>query len=381
MKKSINSKLKNTLFYFNIGTFLCMIIIFILKKYIISLISPIMLSFWMLITFIFILLFGYKKNKSSNLKIRIIQTFLSFSITYLIIIYLFGFISGFIKNYWSLTKFASFFYLVSTIIVEELIRFLLLNKNPNDKKQITITAILFLLCDVFIKSSYIIGNSLDYTILSLIMISFIKNLFLTYTSLKYGYIPCYIYRILIDIIPVYIFIFPNIGAYLNVIFLTIFTSILYYFISKPYRKREMETANTYKKSGMFYVECIMIVSAIILVVLVSNNFKYTLSSIASDSMYPALKRGDAILLKKLNDTEKDALEIGDIIAFQEDNIIVTHRIIDIEEKEKTYYITQGDNNNAKDVTKKTKDDIIGIVKFRIPLLGYPSIEISEIKNK
>ena len=98
-------------------------------------------------------------------------------------------------------------------------------------------------------------------------------------------------------------------------------------------------------------------------------------------MYPALKRGDAILLKKLNDTEKDALEIGDIIAFQEDNIIVTHRIIDIEEKEKTYYITQGDNNNAKDVTKKTKDDIIGIVKFRIPLLGYPSIEISEIKNK
>ena len=31
--------------------------------------------------------------------------------------------------------------------------------------------------------------------------------------------------------------------------------------------------------------------------------------------------------------------------------------------------------------KKTKDDIIGIVRYRIPLIGYPSVEISEIKNK
>ena len=43
-------------------------------------------------------------------------------------------------------------------------------------------------------------------------------------------------------------------------------------------------------------------------------------------------------------------------------------------------VTKGDNNDTKDVTKKRKDDIIGIVRFRIPLLGYPSVEISEIKK-
>ena len=34
----------------------------------------------------------------------------------------------------------------------------------------------------------------------------------------------------------------------------------------------------------------------------------------------------------------------------------------------------------KTLQKKTKDDIIGMVRFKIPLLGYPSVEISEIKK-
>ena len=49
-----------------------------------------------------------------------------------------------------------------------------------------------------------------------------------------------------------------------------------------------------------------------------------------------------------------------------------------------YYISlyiKGDNNDTKDVTKKTKDDIIGIVRFKIPLIGYPAVEISDIRNK
>ena len=40
--------------------------------------------------------------------------------------------------------------------------------------------------------------------------------------------------------------------------------------------------------------------------------------------------------------------------------------------------TKGDNNNTKDTNKKTKNDIIGLVKLRIPLLGYPSVFVSEL---
>jgi signal peptidase len=98
-------------------------------------------------------------------------------------------------------------------------------------------------------------------------------------------------------------------------------------------------------------------------------------------MYPYLKRGDAIIIEKVDKENQDKLKVGDVVAFEQDGSIVTHRILNIEsENEEEKIITKGDNNDTKDVTKKTKDDIIGIVRFKIPLLGYPSVEISEIKK-
>ena len=99
-------------------------------------------------------------------------------------------------------------------------------------------------------------------------------------------------------------------------------------------------------------------------------------------MYPALKRGDAIILEKVDKGNRNTLKKGMIVAYEQDGQIVTHRILTIELNQgKEYIITKGDNNSTKDVQKKTKDDIIGIVRLRIPYLGYPSVEISEIKNK
>ena len=66
-------------------------------------------------------------------------------------------------------------------------------------------------------------------------------------------------------------------------------------------------------------------------------------------------------------------DIRDLV--REGDYIINHRIVDID---KGYYTTKGDNNNIKDVTKHKKDDIIGIVKFRIPYVGYPSVMISEL---
>ncbi len=99
-------------------------------------------------------------------------------------------------------------------------------------------------------------------------------------------------------------------------------------------------------------------------------------------MYPALQRGDAIIVEKVSKKTVDSLQKDMIVAFSENGKIVTHRIISIEMEDGVeYIITKGDNNNTKDITKKVKSDIIGIVRIRIPLLGYPSVEISEIKNK
>lgn len=49
-----------------------------------------------------------------------------------------------------------------------------------------------------------------------------------------------------------------------------------------------------------------------------------------------------------------------------------------EDKNGEYFIyTKGDANSNYDEYKITKDMIIGVVKFKIPLLGYPTVLLNE----
>ena len=85
--------------------------------------------------------------------------------------------------------------------------------------------------------------------------------------------------------------------------------------------------------------------------------------IVTPSMKPTINPGDMILVKK---TDIDKLERGDIITFNKDNIVATHRI---EEIDGDSIITKGDNNNLED-TPINKSDVIGKFMFSIPKIGY-----------
>ena len=85
--------------------------------------------------------------------------------------------------------------------------------------------------------------------------------------------------------------------------------------------------------------------------------------ILSDSMKPAMDPGDVIFIKKIN---VDNLKVGDIITFQKEEFIATHRIIKFEDKS---IITQGDNNNLAD-DPLTKENVIGKYIFKVPKIGY-----------
>lgn len=83
--------------------------------------------------------------------------------------------------------------------------------------------------------------------------------------------------------------------------------------------------------------------------------------VASNSMYPTLKRGDVV---KVNKSKFSAVKKGDIIAFKLGNIpeIVMHRVVDFyKDKEKSYCITKGDSSIGFDVWKVTEDDYLGKV--------------------
>ena len=79
--------------------------------------------------------------------------------------------------------------------------------------------------------------------------------------------------------------------------------------------------------------------------------------IASNSMFPSLRRGDTAFI-----VSSQNYEVGDIIAYAHwEKSITVHRIIRITDN---LIYTKGDNNSAEDNYYLTENDIIGKVKVK-----------------
>ena len=99
-------------------------------------------------------------------------------------------------------------------------------------------------------------------------------------------------------------------------------------------------------------------------------------TIVSRSMEPTLEINDVIFVKEY---DINKLQEGDIIAFVQDEDIITHRIekIEINEK-KRLFITKGDSNNTTDLKKINEFQIEGKYIGKIPKIGKI---FSLLKNK
>ena len=83
--------------------------------------------------------------------------------------------------------------------------------------------------------------------------------------------------------------------------------------------------------------------------------------INSGSMQPTLNIGEMILIQ-----EKKEYNVNDIVVFSETDFLVTHRIIEVNEKEIS---TKGDANNIKD-EPISKQNIQGKVIYHSEILGW-----------
>ena len=90
-------------------------------------------------------------------------------------------------------------------------------------------------------------------------------------------------------------------------------------------------------------------------------FGYGVAVVLSGSMEPALSVGDLILLK-----ETDAVQVEDIVVFQDVSSLVVHRVVDIDENMIT---TKGDANNVSD-DPMDASLVKGKVFMTIPGVGH-----------
>ncbi len=106
----------------------------------------------------------------------------------------------------------------------------------------------------------------------------------------------------------------------------------------------------------------------------SNNSLFGAYVIVSESMIPTIDVNDAIVVKKISNSD---LKIGDIITFNSkdyayNGMTVTHRIVGIQKTAsgEKIYRTKGDNNIFIDTALVDLNSIYGKVILIIPKIGY-----------
>lgn len=94
--------------------------------------------------------------------------------------------------------------------------------------------------------------------------------------------------------------------------------------------------------------------------------------VLTDSMDPEIESGDLIICHTVD--AKD-VKVNDIISFFDPagngTSIVTHRVVEIVEKDgELFFRTRGDNNNTEDKELVPAENLVGIYKMRIAGLGH-----------
>ena len=167
------------------------------------------------------------------------------------------------------------------------------------------------------------------------------------------------------IITIYIYIIPflpstpdslmALAKLLIPLFILGFIRLLY----EKKRKYAKEVKSTKSGNIIFAATICLMIS---LVMLISNQFRFGMVVIATDSMNDEIKSGDIVVFEKF--TNDDIISIGQIIVFKKEDTLIIHRVVDIKHIDGVMqYYTKGDANEKNDDGFITKNDIVGYVNF------------------
>lgn len=358
-------------------------------KYYSNIMTSVINPLFYIITFIIsILLSNADHNQRIKAKVNKYQTIFILIISYLIIYVLLGLFLGYVKSAYShslLGIIKNIWNFIIPIVFIELIRNILVKNSSNSKIAFLIIALLFTLIDINLFNIISLTSKAEIfkTIFSIILPAIIKNLSLTYISKTSGYITNLIYLLPQKLTNIILPIIPDLDWYfisLLGILLPVFAFILIKYLDD--KIESLKPQSRLKKEKPIRT-IILIIPLIIFCLFVAGFFKYKPTAIMSNSMHPIYDRGDVVIVEKVNTKNVNNLKKYDIIEYKLDNTIVAHRIIYVEKHNDgtKLYITKGDNNNVADKEKVTSNQINGIVKFKIPKVGYPSFWLNDFFNK
>ena len=122
--------------------------------------------------------------------------------------------------------------------------------------------------------------------------------------------------------------------------------------------------------GIFSTIIVALILFLAIFLVIFRLLGYEIYTVMSGSMEPKYHVGSLIYVKPV---DANTLKEGDVITFiaDDNNTIVTHRIVGIETKDGiSKFRTKGDANDVEDGERVHFKNVLGQPEFSIPLLGY-----------
>lgn len=358
-------------------------LIFILNSFVSNILNGYNFVLFLIVSLVlFKFFFGFEKDRHRYTKDIILEVII-FLLIFFILFYLFGIIITFARtaNYYNLYGFKTFIIPITlTIILKEVLRYMMLKKCEDSKFLMFMIFVLFTFLDVS-EAVYYNGFKTNYATFTFIALSLLpaisENLVFNYMSLKGGYKPIILYLLVTTLYVYLIPIIPNPNEYITSIIDLVLPILLWLRLRKFFEKESDEyVERDYKKTNILAL-IIPTLFTIVVVYFTSGYFKYYALAIASGSMERTINKGDVVIVKKI-DKDYNDLKVGQVLVYKYSSVVVVHRIIRIvHDNGKYYFYTKGDNNGNADNYEIPQENVIGTVNFRIPYLGLPTVWLNE----
>ena len=265
---------------------------------------------------------------------------------------------------------------VVIIVASEIVRSILLAEKSILSKLLATIGMILIDLTLYANMSQLTTFDGFITIISFsLLASIASNLLWNYTSVRFGYKPAIVFRLVMTLYEFIIPVVPNVFTYLRCFLRILYPYIIYLLLENSYSKNSFVVAVQDKKKDNI-ITAILVVIMISIIMLISCEFKYGMLVIGTGSMTGTIDIGDAVVFERY---EGQNIREQQVIIFERDDMRVVHRVVDIKEVNgvKRYY-TKGDANKQKDTGYVVKEDIVGTVKFKIKYIGHPTLAVRKI---
>lgn len=364
---------------------LLLFFIFILNSFVSSILNQYNMVIFLVVAIIIIkLMFGIERDRHRYTKDVMIEIII-YLLFYFILYYLSGLFFSFARtgNYYTWYGLKNFIVPAALIVItKEILRNMILTKSEGNKMLIIVTCILFVFLDI---TNAIYYNRFEtkyetFLFIALYLLPAISsNALCTYISIKNGYKPVILYLMILRLYPYLLPIVPNPSQYIVSVIDVVAPFLLWRRIYLFYQKeQDREVSRDYHQKRHIIPLITALILVGIMVYFTSGYFHYHAIAVASGSMNPNVKKGDVVVIEKI-EGNYDLLQEGQVIAYRYDGVIIVHRLIKITKyKDHYYFYTKGDANSREDNWTVEEDMIIGIINYKVSYIGWPTVWLNEL---